>query len=117
MHLYIALYNNFPTAAGLASSAAGLACLVFSLAKLSGATIHIRHAANLMNMFATSIEVKFLGISWTNDSKGFFDSRYPALTYIMVFVSFTGIDNHNHSVTFEAGLLSDETVNSYKWLL
>ncbi|KAL1193706.1 Diphosphomevalonate decarboxylase MVD1, peroxisomal [Cardamine amara subsp. amara] len=34
MHLHIASHNNFPTAAGLASSAAGFACLVFSLAKL-----------------------------------------------------------------------------------
>ncbi|KAJ6794301.1 diphosphomevalonate decarboxylase MVD2, peroxisomal-like [Iris pallida] len=34
MHLHIASFNNFPTAAGLASSAAGFACLVFSLAKL-----------------------------------------------------------------------------------
>ncbi|XP_050210611.1 diphosphomevalonate decarboxylase MVD2, peroxisomal [Mercurialis annua] len=37
MHLHIASYNNFPTAAGLASSAAGFACLVFSLAKLMNA--------------------------------------------------------------------------------
>lgn len=34
MHVHIASFNNFPTAAGLASSAAGLACLVFALAKL-----------------------------------------------------------------------------------
>uniref|UniRef100_A0A7N0ZSD2 Diphosphomevalonate decarboxylase n=1 Tax=Kalanchoe fedtschenkoi TaxID=63787 RepID=A0A7N0ZSD2_KALFE len=34
LHVHIASYNNFPTAAGLASSAAGLACLVYSLAKL-----------------------------------------------------------------------------------
>lgn len=27
LHLHIASYNNFPTAAGLASSAAGFACL------------------------------------------------------------------------------------------
>lgn len=32
--LHIASYNNFPTAAGLASSAAGYACLVYSLARL-----------------------------------------------------------------------------------
>nr|GEX18773.1 hypothetical protein [Tanacetum cinerariifolium] len=37
--------------------------------------------------------------------------------YRMVFVPFTGIDNHNRSVTFGAGLLSDEIVRSYKWLL
>ncbi|GJY58450.1 FAR1-related sequence 5-like protein [Tanacetum coccineum] len=37
--------------------------------------------------------------------------------YKMVFVPFTRIDNHNRSVTFGAGLLSDETVRSYKWLL
>lgn len=34
LHLHIASFNNFPTAAGLASSAAGFACLVYSLAKL-----------------------------------------------------------------------------------
>ncbi|MCD7460025.1 Diphosphomevalonate decarboxylase 2 [Datura stramonium] len=34
LHVHIASYNNFPTAAGLASSAAGFACLVYSLAKL-----------------------------------------------------------------------------------
>lgn len=37
LHLHIASYNNFPTAAGLASSAAGFACLVYALAKLMNA--------------------------------------------------------------------------------
>lgn len=35
----------------------------------------------------------------------------------MVFVPFTGIDNHHHSVTFAAALLSKETWESYAWLL
>lgn len=35
----------------------------------------------------------------------------------MVFVPFTGIDNHCRNVTFGAGLLSSETIDSYKWLL
>lgn len=37
-HIRIASVNNFPTAAGLASSAAGYACLVASLANLFGVT-------------------------------------------------------------------------------
>ncbi|KAJ8754573.1 hypothetical protein K2173_005734 [Erythroxylum novogranatense] len=37
LHVHAASYNNFPTAAGLASSAAGFACLVFALAKLMNA--------------------------------------------------------------------------------
>lgn len=37
LHVHVASYNNFPTAAGLASSAAGFACLVYSLAKLMNA--------------------------------------------------------------------------------
>nr|CAD7265488.1 unnamed protein product [Timema shepardi] len=35
-HLHVCSENNFPTAAGLASSAAGYACLVYTLAKLYG---------------------------------------------------------------------------------
>ncbi|KAL3731912.1 hypothetical protein ACJRO7_028730 [Eucalyptus globulus] len=34
LHFHIASHNNFPTGTGLASSAAGFACLVFALAKL-----------------------------------------------------------------------------------
>lgn len=35
-HVHICSMNNFPTAAGLASSAAGYACLVYALAKIYG---------------------------------------------------------------------------------
>ncbi|KAL9676970.1 hypothetical protein QQ045_005193 [Rhodiola kirilowii] len=40
------------------------------------------------------------------------DSRYN-----LVFVPFTGIDNHHRSVTLAAGLISKEDVDSYTWLL
>ncbi|XP_076909881.1 protein FAR1-RELATED SEQUENCE 4-like [Bidens hawaiensis] len=35
----------------------------------------------------------------------------------MVFVPFTAIDNHCHSVTVGARLLASETIETYKWLL
>jgi hypothetical protein len=35
----------------------------------------------------------------------------------MVFVPFTGIDNHFRNVTIGVGLLGSETIESYKWLL
>ncbi|KAK9053259.1 hypothetical protein SSX86_029892 [Deinandra increscens subsp. villosa] len=35
----------------------------------------------------------------------------------MIFVPFTGVDNHRHCVTFGAGLIFSETTESYKWLL
>lgn len=35
----------------------------------------------------------------------------------MVFVPFTGIDNHNKCVTFGAALLKNENIPSYTWLL
>ncbi|XP_021974744.2 protein FAR1-RELATED SEQUENCE 5-like [Helianthus annuus] len=37
--------------------------------------------------------------------------------YNMIFVPFTGVDNHKQCVTFGAGLLFNETTESYKWLL
>ena len=35
----------------------------------------------------------------------------------MIFVPFTGVDNHKRCVTFGAGLLSNESTESYVWLL
>ncbi|XP_071739598.1 protein FAR1-RELATED SEQUENCE 6-like [Rutidosis leptorrhynchoides] len=37
--------------------------------------------------------------------------------YNMKFVPFTGIDNHHRCVTVAAGLIRDETAESYTWLL
>ena len=34
-----------------------------------------------------------------------------------MFVPFTGIDNHRRCVTFAAGLIRDETAETYIWLL
>ncbi|XP_035837229.1 protein FAR-RED IMPAIRED RESPONSE 1-like [Helianthus annuus] len=37
--------------------------------------------------------------------------------YSMVFVPFTGIDNHHYNVTFGAALFASETADTYIWLL
>ncbi|XP_019172847.1 PREDICTED: protein FAR1-RELATED SEQUENCE 5-like [Ipomoea nil] len=46
-----------------------------------------------------------------------FDATYLSNRYNLVFVPFTGIDNYKRSITFGAGLLTREDVNSYLWLL
>ncbi|KAK9057887.1 hypothetical protein SSX86_022726 [Deinandra increscens subsp. villosa] len=46
-----------------------------------------------------------------------FDATYQTNKYSMVFVPFTGVDNHRRCVTFGAGLLFNETTESYTWLL
>ncbi|KAK1431990.1 hypothetical protein QVD17_08836 [Tagetes erecta] len=46
-----------------------------------------------------------------------FDATYHTNQYNMIFVPFTRVDHHKKCVTFGAGLLYDETIDSYKWLL
>ncbi|XP_076948410.1 protein FAR1-RELATED SEQUENCE 5-like [Bidens hawaiensis] len=46
-----------------------------------------------------------------------FDATYKTNMYDMIFVPFTGVDHHKKCVTFGAGLLHNETIESYKWLL
>ncbi|XP_076930590.1 protein FAR1-RELATED SEQUENCE 5-like [Bidens hawaiensis] len=46
-----------------------------------------------------------------------FDATYHTNRYSMVFVPFTSVDCHKKCVTFGAGLISNETTNSYRWLL
>ncbi|KAK9065017.1 hypothetical protein SSX86_016400 [Deinandra increscens subsp. villosa] len=46
-----------------------------------------------------------------------FDATYRTNVYRMIFVPFTGVDHHNKCVLFGAGMISDETIESYTWLL
>ncbi|XP_022004118.1 protein FAR1-RELATED SEQUENCE 5-like [Helianthus annuus] len=46
-----------------------------------------------------------------------FDATYSTNRYKMVFVPFTGVDHHFQCVTFGAGLISTESIESYVWLL
>ncbi|XP_019150118.1 PREDICTED: protein FAR1-RELATED SEQUENCE 5-like [Ipomoea nil] len=45
-----------------------------------------------------------------------FDATYSTNRYKLVFVPFTGVDNHKRSITFGAGLIAKEDVESYEWL-
>ncbi|GJY09405.1 FAR1 DNA binding domain, zinc finger, SWIM-type, MULE transposase domain containing protein [Tanacetum coccineum] len=46
-----------------------------------------------------------------------FDATFRSNKYQMVFVLFTEINHHNRCITFASGLLADETVGAYIWLL
>ncbi|XP_021980106.1 protein FAR1-RELATED SEQUENCE 5-like [Helianthus annuus] len=46
-----------------------------------------------------------------------FDATFKTKKYKMVFVPFTGIDNHCRNIALGAGLLASESIDSYKWLL
>ncbi|XP_031111947.1 protein FAR1-RELATED SEQUENCE 5-like [Ipomoea triloba] len=46
-----------------------------------------------------------------------FGATYGTNRYCLVFVPFTGVNNHKRCVTFAAGLLTKEDIESYTWLL
>ncbi|KAL6874076.1 hypothetical protein ACP4OV_014158 [Aristida adscensionis] len=46
-----------------------------------------------------------------------FDSTYRVNRYNLPFVPFIGIDHNRRTVVFGCGIISDETVSSYAWLL
>ncbi|XP_076904642.1 protein FAR1-RELATED SEQUENCE 5-like [Bidens hawaiensis] len=48
---------------------------------------------------------------------GEFDAEMIVQRYRMVFVPFTRIDNHFRNVNLGAGLIANETIESYTWLL
>ncbi|XP_019168184.1 PREDICTED: protein FAR1-RELATED SEQUENCE 5-like [Ipomoea nil] len=45
------------------------------------------------------------------------DATYRTYRYKLVFVPFTGIDNHKKCITLAAGLIAKEDIASYVWLL
>ncbi|KAD6795856.1 hypothetical protein E3N88_06752 [Mikania micrantha] len=53
-------------------------------------------------------------IFWANDVSR---TSLPDFWYNMIFVPFTGVDHHKKCVSFGAGLIHNETVESYEWLL
>ncbi|XP_035841398.1 protein FAR1-RELATED SEQUENCE 5-like [Helianthus annuus] len=46
-----------------------------------------------------------------------FDATYQRNKYKMMFVPFTGVDNHNRNVTLGAAIIGNETAETYSWLL
>ncbi|XP_019158354.1 PREDICTED: protein FAR1-RELATED SEQUENCE 5-like [Ipomoea nil] len=46
-----------------------------------------------------------------------FDATYGTNRYSLVFVPFTGVDNHKRCITFIAGMVTREDIVSYVWVL
>ncbi|KAI3708809.1 hypothetical protein L2E82_38280 [Cichorium intybus] len=62
-------------------------------------------------------ELQTINVESDDVQHGRLDATYRTNKYFMVFVPFTGIDNHKKCVTFGVGLLSSESIDSYQWLL
>ncbi|XP_031106878.1 protein FAR1-RELATED SEQUENCE 5-like [Ipomoea triloba] len=80
------------------------------------------------NVGATSVDFQnfkrdLMAYILNGDAQLFIDTLFKrrelceAFGYNMVFVPFTGIDNHKRCITFGAGLLTKEDIDSYVWLL
>ncbi|KAJ3320874.1 diphosphomevalonate decarboxylase [Boothiomyces sp. JEL0866] len=69
--IYIASYNNFPTAAGLASSASGFACLTFALAQIYELPINLSQVSMLARLGSGSACRSLFGgfVKWEMGSK------------------------------------------------
>ncbi|XP_021995524.1 protein FAR1-RELATED SEQUENCE 5-like [Helianthus annuus] len=57
------------------------------------------------------------GLFWADEQSKKIIQCLVTYLYDLVFVPFTGIDNHFRNVTFGGALLGSETANSYRWLL
>ncbi|KAK9057034.1 hypothetical protein SSX86_024400 [Deinandra increscens subsp. villosa] len=87
------------------------------------------HTKNLHNFFFDYLVVKneVRALFWADDVSRClydafgdvlaFDATYKTNKYKMIFVPFTGVDHHKKCITFGAGLLCNETTESYVWLL
>ncbi|KAK1406451.1 hypothetical protein QVD17_41749 [Tagetes erecta] len=69
----------------------------------------IDHAFSFYKRYATS--------SGFEPRKSTGSSSNGVLRYDMIFVPFTGVDNHNRNITLGAAILGNETAEMYKWLL
>ncbi|XP_076958452.1 protein FAR1-RELATED SEQUENCE 5-like [Bidens hawaiensis] len=77
--------------------------------------------------YSTTTDVALKGLFWADERAKMnfyvfgdvfsFDATYRHNKYNLVFVPFTGIDNHNRNVTLGSALLGSETAKSYTWFL
>ncbi|KAJ3314851.1 diphosphomevalonate decarboxylase [Boothiomyces sp. JEL0838] len=69
--IYIASYNNFPTAAGLASSASGFACLTFALSQIYDLPINLSQVSMLARLGSGSACRSLFGgfVKWEMGTK------------------------------------------------
>ncbi|XP_076886155.1 protein FAR1-RELATED SEQUENCE 5-like [Bidens hawaiensis] len=64
--------------------------------------------------YSTAADGALKGLFWVDERA---KMNFYVFGITLVFVPFTGIDNHNRNVTLGAALLGSETAESYTWLL
>ncbi|XP_076908507.1 protein FAR1-RELATED SEQUENCE 5-like [Bidens hawaiensis] len=84
-----------------------------------------KHCPNFSFDYTIKEDGTLGGLLWADDysNKSYlvfgdvvgFDATYRSNKYDMVFIPFTGIDNHNRNITLGAALLGSETADSYSW--
>nr|KAJ0218774.1 hypothetical protein LSAT_V11C300152710 [Lactuca sativa] len=79
-------------------------------------TIQITHLSLIVKMMFWADEMEKAYYAEFGDVI-LFDATFRTNKYRMVFVPFTAIDHHKKSVTVGSGLLSNESIESYSWLL
>ncbi|KAI9200053.1 hypothetical protein LWI28_001946 [Acer negundo] len=82
---------------------------------------------NFYCRFSTNKKDRLANIFWRDSHSLFeyqcfgdvliFDSTYKTNAYVKPFVLFVGVNNHHATCVFRVALLSDETVQSYRWVL
>ncbi|KAI9177694.1 hypothetical protein LWI28_018214 [Acer negundo] len=87
----------------------------------------VNSETNFYCRFSTDEKDKLANIFWRDSHSLFeyqcfvdvlvFESTYKTNAYAKPLVLFVGVNNHRATCVFGVALLSDETVQSYRWVL
>ncbi|XP_031131813.1 protein FAR1-RELATED SEQUENCE 5-like [Ipomoea triloba] len=100
--------------------------MVGSFSNVGATSVEFRNIKRDINSYCSSVDAQMVvtnflkkkevcpAIFFTFDVDEF--DQYQTNMYDMVFTPFTGVNNHKKCITFGAGLLTKEDIESYVWL-